>query len=369
VSFGGVSRRELLAGLAGVGVVGGLTGLSTGAFLGDREAVAGSLTGGAVDLEVTWAYEDGPSGTGANGATVPATNAGTTEYVSITLDLPQRRDHVNNPAIVWVRLTCLEDLDVPTDDLRVELTYDSGVLDGLPVFGPASLTELLAPDSPARRGVPLAVDHDEYCFDTSDGGGPMRLRLRLSLAEEYRGELAFGLPLEFVAYQCRGESALDNPFAGRPVPPCDGSEPRPNPKPDPAISFLAFCVREDGPNSVPDPEAIDIVAETTKDDGEVTAVRWTRTDGEAIDAVVVGSSAATKLRNFRYDPPVTTGVVGTSGGAPAADGQRPSDPCPEGHVGIKFEASGDGLVVEDDDPSEPDATAPEPADGDGGDAA
>jgi hypothetical protein len=128
-------------------------------------------------------------------------------------------------------------------------------------------------------------------------------------------------------------------------------------------------VREDGPNSVPDPEAIDIVAETTKDDGEVTAVRWTRTDGEAIDAVVVGSSAATKLRNFRYDPPATTGVVGTSGGSPAADGQRPSDPCPEGHVGIKFEASGDGLVVEDDDPSEPDATAPEPADGDGGDAA
>ena len=262
MSFGGVSRRELLAGLAGVGVVAGAVEAGAGAW----RLPAGSSPG---RRRARAAEEDA----------VPATNAGETEYVSITLDLPQRNGHVNNPAIVWVRLTCLEDLDVPTDDLRVELTYDSGVLDGLSVFGPASLTELLDPDSPARRGVPLAVSHDEYCFDTSDGGDPMRLRLRISLADEYRGELAFGLPLEFVAYQCRGESGLDNPFAGRPVPPCDGSTPRPDP--DPAISFLSFCVRADGPNSVPDPDAIEILAETTKDDGEVTDVElWMEDAGD-----------------------------------------------------------------------------------------
>ncbi|MFC5366802.1 hypothetical protein [Salinirubrum litoreum] len=222
MTFDGISRRELLAGLTGVGAAGALTGLGTGALLSDTEGLAAGLAGGALDLEVTWSYPSGASESDANLARVPTTEAGTESTVSITVDLPQGATDFNNAAFVWVRLLCPEESDVPADDVTVELAYDDGDLDGQSIVGPASLADLLSLETGdgARTGVPLRATADDACLDTRDDGDPIRLALRIALDEDYVGETAFHLPVEFVGHQCRHATATENPFARSPVGPC-----------------------------------------------------------------------------------------------------------------------------------------------------
>ena len=224
MTFDGISRRQLLAGLTGVGTAGALTGLGTGALLSDTEELAAGLAGGALDLEVTWAYP-GPSGASASDASlarVPTTEAGTESTVSITVDLPQGETDFNNAAFVWVRLRCPEKSDVPADDVRVELSYAGGDLDGQSVLGPATLADLLSRETGdgALTGVPLRATEDDACLDTRDGGEPIRLALRIAVEEDYVGETAFHLPFEFVGHQCRHATATENPFVRDPVGPC-----------------------------------------------------------------------------------------------------------------------------------------------------
>jgi hypothetical protein len=223
MTFDGISRRELLAGLTGVGAAGALTGLGTGALLSDTEGLAAGLSGGALDLEVTWSYPgSGASDSDASLARVPTTEAGSERTVDITVDLPQGSTDFNNAAFVWVRLRCPEESDIPADDVRVELSYAGGDLDGQSVLGPATLADLLSDDTrdSARTGVPLRATADDACLDTRDGGDPIRLALHIAVAEEYVGETAFHLPFEFVGHQCRHATATENPFARAPVGPC-----------------------------------------------------------------------------------------------------------------------------------------------------
>ena len=222
MTFDGISRRKLLAGLTGVGAAGALTGLGTGALLSDTEGLAAGLSGGALDLEVTWSYPSGASESDANLARVPTTDAGTERTVAIVVDLPQGATDFNNAAFVWTRLLCPEESDVPADDVTVELSYDGGDLDGQSVFGPASLADLLSLETgdSARTGVPLRATADDACLDTRDGGEPIRLALRIALDEDYVGETAFHLPVEFLGHQCRHATATENPFARAPVGPC-----------------------------------------------------------------------------------------------------------------------------------------------------
>jgi hypothetical protein len=222
MTFDGISRRELLAGLTGVGAAGALTGLGTGALLSDTEGLAAGLSGGALDLEVTWSYPSGASESDVSLARVPTTGAGTESTVDITVDLPQGATDFNDAAFVWVRLRCPEETDIPTDDVRVELSYADGDLVDRSILGPASLTDLLSRETGdgALTGLPLRATADDACLDTRDGGEPIRLALRIAVAAEYVGETAFHLPFEFVGYQCRHATATENPFARAPVGPC-----------------------------------------------------------------------------------------------------------------------------------------------------
>jgi hypothetical protein len=227
MTFDGISRRELLAGLTGVGAAGALTGLGTGALLSDTEGLAAGLSGGALDLEVTWSYPgSGASDSDASLARVPTTEAGTERTVDITVDLPQGATDFNNAAFVWVRLLCPEESDIPADDVRVELSYAGGDLDGQSVLGPATLADLLSAETrdSALAGLPLRATADDACLDTRDGGDPIRLALHIAVAEEYVGETAFHLPFEFVGHQCRHATATENPFARAPVGPCGSVE-------------------------------------------------------------------------------------------------------------------------------------------------
>jgi hypothetical protein len=238
MTFDGISRRQLLAGLTGVGAAGALTGLGTGALLSDTEGLAAGLAGGALDLEVTWSYPSGASESDSSLARVPTTEAGTGSTVDITVDLPQGATDFNNAAFVWVRLLCPEESAVPADDVTVELSYADGDLAGQSIIGPASLTDLLSPETGdgARTGVPLRATAEDACLDTRNDGEPLRLALRIALDESYVGETAFHLPFEFLGHQCRHATATENPFARSPVGPCGTVGPFREPASDPEES-------------------------------------------------------------------------------------------------------------------------------------
>jgi hypothetical protein len=268
MTFDGISRRELLAGLTGVSAAGALTGLGTGALLSDTEGLAAGLSGGALDLEVTWSYPgSGASESNVGVADVPSTEAGTERTVDITVDLPQGETDFNNAAFVWVRLLCPEESDIPTDDVRVELSYADGDLDGESILGPATLTDLLSEESGdgALTGLPLLASAENACLDTRDGGEPIRLALRIAVAAEYVGETAFHLPFEFVGHQCRHATATENPFARAPVGPCgsvgglrepasesDESTPTEEPPKDPASPETETATEPTPEKSSPD---------------------------------------------------------------------------------------------------------------------
>lgn len=99
----------------------------------------------------------------------------------------------------------------------------------------------------------------------------------------------------------------------------------------PGISFLAFC----GQNLVRDDFAYSISEE--KDDGDALEVEWEYSGPGTVETVVL--KAATWFYNFD----VTGQTSGTArvGDVEAVhqseDGQSPSEPCPGGGSGVKFE--------------------------------
>lgn len=105
---------------------------------------------------------------------------------------------------------------------------------------------------------------------------------------------------------------------------CDGGD-----DPQPAISFIAFCV-EDGSLSEGDITTREVTK--TKDGGEPMAVRWE--SSTPIDRVVLKTGAG--IENFEISD-ASSGTATAGEGTESLDSQSPPSPCPDGETGVKFE--------------------------------
>lgn len=195
----GVSRRAVLAGLGGVGVLGTAGGLGTAAMLGDRERFGALFTTGALDLRV-----DGRSSTARFDLSLdPTTPTGTART---ELSLPALARGTNASAYVRLRSSCpvvdAPDPHAVVDAVSLSVDYvdcDTGRV-GDPVV--AGTLRSLYDDAtdPLVAGVPLdgrsrdvAVD-DRVAFEP---GPPVCLLLTWTLDPAALDERERGVSVAF----------------------------------------------------------------------------------------------------------------------------------------------------------------------------
>lgn len=203
----GLTRRRILSGLAGVGILGVAGGAGTFAVMSDRSTTRGTFAAGTVELDVSCA-----------GASSNATCSVTDGRVRFGVSDIDRGDSGSmavdvavgtNPARVWLATTC------PSggDSLSEAIT---GTFSGPGFSRSGSLAEI-------RRalagGVRLAPHDDGGCLDPS--AGPERLELTWQLPDDAPETVAGrSTPFDVLLYaeQCRhvteADAADSNPFAG-----------------------------------------------------------------------------------------------------------------------------------------------------------
>lgn len=370
-----LDRRDVLAGLGalGIGLGAGALGFdTTRAVLTDTESFVGNvITAGTLEIDVGYAvvYDpiDGPP-RAASGTVDDASPAGV-EFDALSpgdrgrLDLCPSLPHGSNPGYLWL---CGElaysPVDAPPDDappvdelavpatdanlgeaLRARLRYaprgetddalwcpgtddvDGVILEGSFVQVLEQLSAGVPLDPSGRVGVSAG---NQDCV-APDDPTPC-LRLEWCLPEDAgntvtNDRLSYELVLH--AEQCRHADGTRSPCAPR----------------DTArhgISFVAFCTDTD------DDFEVDLTwNDADLEDGDLTAVDWEVTEGDpTIETVVL--YYATTFENFDYDNAPTSGTVAVGEGDATVDwppggttttGQSPSDPCPNGGTGVKYE--------------------------------
>lgn len=206
----GLSRRELLAGLGGVGVAGAASGAGTYALFSDRDDFDGVTRASGLDLAIE--CED----------SVACTS--TDDGVSFSFDGLDRGDERSvsfrvivrkNLARVWMATDCPAETALE-DALEVELRGS----DGTEVSGRLS-------DVRRRLHTGMRVDGGDGCTAPDS---PVRFELQAALPAEVDASVAgseASLTLAFFAEQCRhaGDGGDRNPFRTRQ--PCPASEPDP----------------------------------------------------------------------------------------------------------------------------------------------
>jgi hypothetical protein len=222
----GIDRRRLLAAVATLGSAGALGGVGTHAVLADAESYEATLETGRVDLAVSWAVENGGSGTsdGPVSFALDLTPENDSGSAVIEIDLPQDGDR-NNPAYIWLRSFCPTPVSRLGEALAVELWYAdaTGVRVGTAPIASGSLNDVT--DS-LRRGVLVDGDGDpspgeQRCLDTTVGD-PLSLRFDWDLEDSYEGDdSATKAAFEFAAVQCRYGDPEANPFPPVSNVPCD----------------------------------------------------------------------------------------------------------------------------------------------------
>ncbi|MHB9288846.1 hypothetical protein ACKVMT_17595 [Halobacteriales archaeon Cl-PHB] len=286
-----LSRREVLAGIAGATGVGVAAGSATAALTSDEEEIEDTLlAAGALDLRVAWETAD-RSGTSQGSVAVPLelTSEEPAQTVRLTLSLPP--DTGSNPAGTWLRSRCPPD-DRLARQLDVTLRYAD--CDGDCEVFSGSVADL-------ANGVRLdaasgASADDPACLKPGEG-----LEVALDVdgsAFRGRGETTF--TLDVVGIQCRHGAGATSPF---PATPCD-DEPGSD---APAISYIAFCTTADG---ALDPE-VTVTASTADGPDEVA---WETTT--AVDLVCV--KAGTTLTVYDYRSTVRTSGTAKPGDPAAA---------------------------------------------------
>jgi hypothetical protein len=371
---GGVSRRELLAGIgmAGAAIGSSAVGHSTAsAFLSDAERFAGNVTtSGEVDLAVDYeSHYEGADGTTSSGS-------GTVDGDSVDgLDVPELAPGdsgrfvfcptiVGNPAYLWLCGAVTRNAENGTPDPEGETVNGE---DAMPVDGPGgelatAMTAELAyvpsfDDSSERtvihkgsfeevmgflrHGVPLSSDGivagpgSQACFE---GSGQVCVELTWGVPDDGNlnnistDELEF--EFEFTAQQCRHNDGTENPCPQ-------------------GISFVSFCV--DGSTSLSDSDVTFSVAERNAA-GEPVAIEWESLDVPLRTVVIYYAGV---FENFYYPDGATKGTAAVGLGDerlhfnrnkdynPAGDnGQAPNDPCPTGQSGIKYNYNGDVFVYD-----------------------
>ena len=203
-----LSRRRILAGLGGVGVVGAFGGAGTYALFSARAEAGGRVRTGAVSIDVDCAScsRDGDGVVfGFDG--IDRGDRGT-ETVSITVE--------TNPARLWLRADCPPPVDALGDALEMTLRDDTGG-----ILASGSLSEI-------RRDLNTGVRLDDRDGDgCTVPGEPLDLTLEWTLPTDTDDSVAgakTSLRLELFAEQCRHVDEVDvvDPFAG--FAPCDEAD-------------------------------------------------------------------------------------------------------------------------------------------------
>ena len=356
---GGVSRRELLAGIgmAGAAIGSSAVGHSTAsAFLSDTEQFGGNVTAsGEIDLTVAFDayYESADGSTSTSSGTVDGDVTGELGINDIdpgdTGRIVFRPAVTGNPGYLWfcggVRTSAengkpdpegesLGDVVWPPDGpggevgdaIEATLRYLDPDSDTAVDLLSGSFTEVL---EVLQYGIALDADPDygatgyraldrpgsQACFTGT--GGP-HLELDWTMPNETGNTITTDeLEFEFTfhAQQCRHNDGKLNPCAVRK-----------------GISFVSFCAAGSAPDAT-------ITAVTERDaDGVPVEIEWSSTD--PLDTIVLYYGGI--FENFDVGDE-TSGTVAVGDGNlrfPKDSGtfdQSPSEPCPEGETGIKYD--------------------------------
>jgi predicted ribosomally synthesized peptide with SipW-like signal peptide len=196
----GLSRRELLAGLGGIGVAGAASGAGTYALFSDRDDFDGVTRASGLALAIE--CEDAGACTSTDDGVsfgFDGLDRGDERNVSFVMTVQQ------NPARVWLATDCPE--GAPLEDaLEVELRGT----DGTEVVGRLS-------DVRRRLHAGIRVDGANGCTAV---GSPVRFELQAVLPEDVDTSVAgseASLTLTFFAEQCRhaDDGGDRNPFRTR----------------------------------------------------------------------------------------------------------------------------------------------------------
>lgn len=205
-----LSRRQVLAGVAGASSIGALAGGITGAVLGDSERFFDNqFVAGAFELDMHWT--GGPSSGNQFALTIEDLNPGETGHADLSLELPAD-DQDNNPGLLWLRATCPAPPTLLGEFLEVTLSYadcDSGEAVET-IRGPLSLRKFA---DQIRNGIQLRPPPE---LSGTNGeclpvGQEICLRLDYALSDGYLGEESLAMSFQVVAEQCRHNEAA-NPF-------------------------------------------------------------------------------------------------------------------------------------------------------------
>lgn len=337
----GVSRRAVLAGVFGAGVLGTAGGLGTAALLGDAEGFEALFTAGAVDL---WVNGESSTTTQFDLALDPANPVGTAR---IELALPPLPTGVNNPAYVRMRSECPviggeAPFSVP-DAVSLSVDYldcaTDGVGDGVVAGTLRSLYE--DPASPLFEGVLLDGQSRDVPTDDRVAFEPgttvcLQLTWTLDPAALDDAERSVSVTFHFDALQARHFTGFESPATV----PCTFDAP------ESRISFVAFCSATD---EVRDGD-ISFVPELVGTGDEYDSIRWSMTaQGVDTQLSTVVLFYANTFENFAVAPGDRSGVATIGDGTPGTPDQHPSSPGLPGESCVKYEWEDGSFVLADAD--------------------
>jgi hypothetical protein len=187
-----ISRREVLAGLGGIGVVGAVSGAGTRAFLTDDEPFGGSISSGSISIDIgcdSCLVDDG--GVSFALGTIERGDSGTE-----TLDIGVE----TNPARLWLRSDCPPTVDPLGDALVVTIRYAGTTIE----------SDTL---SSVRRSLRGGTALSENCTTPGETTGfEIEWELPLDTPKSVAGEQT-SFEFEFMAQQCRHvDGDATNPF-------------------------------------------------------------------------------------------------------------------------------------------------------------
>ena len=199
-----LSRREILAGLGGIGVVGAVSGAGTYGLLAADRSFGGSIRTGTLSVGIDCQrcfVEDSSVAFSIGGI-----RRGDSDTETISLDVE------TNPARVWIRTDCPPLADPLGRELLVRIRYDDG--DGPSVIASGTFSDV-------RRRLRSGAILGSGC---TTPGKAAELDIEWELPPDASDSAAgqtTNFELEFFAEQCRhgDTNGSDDPFAG--TSPCE----------------------------------------------------------------------------------------------------------------------------------------------------
>ncbi len=297
-----ISRRRILAGLGGVGIVGAVSGAGTYALLTAEESFGGSIRSGtlSVDVDCDRCLVDGDGVSVALGG-IDRGDSGT-ETLVFTVE--------TNPARLWLGSDCPPAVDPLGDVLLVTLQYDGVTFESgtLAAVRRSLRSGALLGEECTTPGETVELDIEwELPFDAPD-----------AVADEQTS-----FEFAFVGTQCRHTDSTggDNPFAG--TPPCGETEDcLPCPRDDERYRIAEATFQYEGPDGA----VVELIrAGQGAGSGDVLAAE-TADSGDSFTAVL-------------HDPPAITG-------GPDIDVVVDGTPIGDVHISCS-QPFGPGLVITD----------------------